>query len=132
MVEVVTVKKRSKKFAGFSTREERRDRTIRYGERARKLHLRRIHPDGVVDCVCEFSVWKFAKGKSLGCGCRRRGRGCSPKVTASLCHRGAGGYHPSVRLRIDGRRLARAWLADAQASRDAQAFRADDLLDVEL
>lgn len=94
-------------------REARRDRTIRYGERARRLHLRRAHPSGVVDYACEFSAWKFAKGKSLGCGCRRRGRGCSPKVVASLCHDGSGGYHSSVVERIEGKRLAARWLRAA-------------------
>lgn len=96
----------------LKAREDRRDRSIRYGERARKLHLRRVHPNGVVDCACERSVWKFAKGKSLGCKCRRRGKGCSPKVVASLCHRGGNGegYHLSVRERINGKRLTRKWL----------------------
>ncbi len=104
-------------------REERRDRTIRYGERARKIHLRIVHPDGVVDCVCERSAWKFAKGKSMGCGCRRVQRGLSPKIPGSLCHDGRGGYHPCVRERILGKRLTKAWLLEA---------RGGDLLDVEL
>ncbi len=104
-------------------REERRDRTIRYGERARKIHLSRVHPNGPVDCVCEFSAWKFAKGKAVGCGCRRRGRNCSPKVVASMCHGGDRGYHPCVVERIEGRRLAKAWLLE---------LRSGDPLDVEL
>ena len=104
-------------------REKRRDRTIRYGERARKEHLRVIHPDGVVDCVCDRSAWKFAKGKSLGCHCRRRGRNCSPKVVASMCHDGSSGYHPCVRERIDGNRDARAW---------TKAVRTIDPLDLDL
>jgi hypothetical protein len=105
----------SMKLKKLKAREERRDRTIRYGERARKLHLRRVHPNGVVDCVCEFSAWKFAKGKSLGCGCRRRGRGCSPKVVASMCHDGRGGYHPSTMRRIEGKRLVKKWLQATDA-----------------
>ena len=93
----------------MEAREKRRDRTIRYGERARKIHLRWVHPDGVVDCVCERSPWKFAKGKSMGCRCRRVQRSLSPKISGSLCHGGAG-YHPCVVVRIEGKRLTRAWL----------------------
>lgn len=96
----------------FKKREERRDRTIRYGESARKIHLRWNHPDGVVDCVCEFSAWKFAKGKSMGCPCRRVQRGLSPKIAGSLCH--GGGYHPCVVERIEGKRLAKAWLLEVR------------------
>lgn len=58
--------------------------------------------------------------RKYSCGCRRRGRGCSPKLTASMCHRGRGGYHPCVVERIRGRRLERAWM------------RAADLDDVEV
>lgn len=94
-------------------REDRRDRTIRYGEAARKTHLRVVHPDGVVDCVCERSAWRFAKRKSLGCGCRRVQRGLSPKIAGSLCH-GGGGYHPCVVERIAGKRLAHAWLLESR------------------
>jgi hypothetical protein len=104
-------------------REDRRDRTIRYGERARKIHLRVVHPNGVVDCVCERSAWKFAKGKSLGCGCRRIQRSLSPKVAGSLCHDGVRGYHPCVAERIDGKRLVKAWVLE---------LRAADPLDIEL
>lgn len=104
-------------------REDRRDRTIRYGESARKTHLRVVHPNGVVDCVCERSAWKFAKGKSLGCNCRRVQRGLSPKIAGSLCHGGGYDYHPCVVERIAGNRLAHAWLREA---------RGGDLDDVEL
>jgi hypothetical protein len=94
-------------------REKRRDRTIRYGERARRIHLSWVHPDGAVDCICELSVWFFAKGKSLGCRCRKHGRGCSPKLACSLCHGGGErGYHPGVVERIAGKRLARAWMVE--------------------
>lgn len=103
-------------------REERRDRTIRYGERARRVHLSRVHPTGPVDCVCEFSAWKFAKGKAVGCRCRRVQRRYSPKIAGSLCH-GGGGYHPCVVQRIAGKRLAKAWLHELLAG---------DPLDVEL
>ena len=104
-------------------REKRRDRTIRYGERARKEHLRVVHPRGPVDCICEFSPWKFAKGKSVGCGCRRVQRSLSPKIPGSLCHAGDGDYHPCVAERIRGKRLAKAWLLEV---------RNGDPLDVEL
>lgn len=103
-------------------REIRRDRTIRYGARARAEHLRVVHPDGrfdapaarAADCVCERSVWWFAKKKSLGCSCRkhvRPGFG-SPKLAGSLCHlnRSERGYHPTVVMRIEGKRLAAAWI----------------------
>lgn len=104
-------------------REKRRDRTIRYGERTRRVHLSRVHPTGPVDCICELSAWFFAKGKSVGCRCRRVQRGLSPKIAGSLCH-GGGGYHPCVIERIEGKRLARAW---AHAVRGGT-----DPLDVEL
>lgn len=60
--------------------------------------------------------------RKFTCGCRRRGRGCSPKLIASMCHLGQsdGGYHPSARERIAGKRVARAWI------------RAIDLEDVEV
>ena len=101
----VTVKKR----------EERRDRTIRYGERARKIHLEWVHPNGVVDCVCERSAWKFAKGKSMGCNCRRVGSRTGPKVVYGGCHDGIRGYHPCVIERIAGKRLTKAWLLEVRA-----------------
>ncbi len=91
-------------------REKRRDRTIRHGERARRVHLKRVHPSGVVDCVCERSVWFFAKRAGLGCNCRRTGRLTGPKIVYGGCHDSRGGYHPSVRERILGKRLERAWM----------------------
>ena len=101
-------------------REERRDRSYRYGERARDTHLRVVHGlssgfdeagGGALDCVCERSVWYFAKKKSLGCRCRKHARNASPKIAASLCHGGgARGLHPAVVERIDGKRLSAAWL----------------------
>ncbi len=103
-------------------REKRRDRTIRYGERTRREHLRVVHPTGPVDCICELSAWFFAKGKSVGCGCRRVQRGYGPKIVASMCH-GGSGYHPSVIERIEGKRLSQAWLRE---------LRGVEPLDVEL
>ena len=88
-------------------REVRRDRTIRAGERARREHLRVIHPSGPVDCVCEFSPWFFAKRGAVSCHCKRNRKG-NPKVACSICH--GFGYHPSVRERIAGNRASHAWL----------------------
>lgn len=96
-------------------REDRRDRTIRYGESARKVHLRWVHPDGVVDCACEQSAWFFAKGKSMGCRCRRTQKSLSPKIPGSLCHGAGYDYHPCVRERIAGKRLVKAWLREVRA-----------------
>ena len=98
-------------------REDRRDRTIRYGERTRREHMRVVHPDGTPDCICEQSVWWFARKKSVGCNCRRRWPG-RPKLALSLCH-GGGGYHPSVVERVAGRRLVHAWLRELRGVRDA-------------
>jgi len=101
------------------SRGDRRDRTIRYGGRARAVHLRAVHPDGVLDCVCERSVWWFAKKKSLGCNCRKHVRSGfgSPKLAGSLCHLGLSvrGYHPGIAERIAGHRLISGWLRDLRA-----------------
>lgn len=105
----------------MEAREKRRDRTIRYGARARAEHLRVVHPSGpeTADCVCERSVWFFAKKKSLGCSCRKHVRQSfgSPKLAGSLCHLGRSvhGYHPGVAERIAGRRLTRAWLFEVES-----------------
>ncbi len=104
-------------------RERRRDRSIRYGERARRVHLRFVHPKGPVDCICEQSAWFFAKGKSLGCPCRRVQRSLSPKIPGSLCHGFGGDYHPCVIQRIAGKRLTRTWLHE---------LRGGDPMDIEL
>lgn len=95
-------------------REVRRDRTIRKGTRRRRDHLKFKHPDGVVDCVCELSVWRFAKRKGLGCEkCRGRTFG-NPKVGNGLCTRADGKYRVAVEQRIAGKRLVQLWLAAAQ------------------
>ena len=39
--------------APLKPRERRRDRTWRYARRAQLAHLRQVHPDGAVDCICE-------------------------------------------------------------------------------
>jgi len=71
----------------------------------------------------EKREWWKTKQQSFNCRCRRRGRNVGPKVTASLCHFAAGGYHPSAVERIRGKRLARAWLHE---------LRGGDVDDVEL
>lgn len=99
-----------------SSRGPRRARTIAVGERRREVHLRQIHPDGVVDCACELSAWRFAKRGSVSCRCRRRSRREGPKVWSSLCHDNARGYHPSVAERIDGKRLAARWCVELRGA----------------
>lgn len=58
----------------------------------------------------------FKKWNAVSCRCRKHGRGCSPKVIASLCHLGCpyktvrtGGYHPAVRERMEGKQMCRDW-----------------------
>ena len=47
-------------------RADRLYRTWVKARKAQRVHLHTIHPDGVLDCVCERSVWYFAKRKSIG------------------------------------------------------------------
>jgi hypothetical protein len=47
----------------------------------------------------------MSRNRQGGCRCRKRGRGCSPKVATSLCHRVSGDYHPAVMERIKGKRI---------------------------
>jgi hypothetical protein len=98
--------------------KKREDRRDRYGEAARREHMRVVHPSGVVDCVCERSAWKFAKSKSVHCRCRRRrvGGSGSPKVAGGWCHGAGFGYHPTVIARIAGKRLTRGWLGAIRGS----------------
>lgn len=94
-------------------REVRRDRTYRKGARRRRDHLARIHPTGKIDCVCEQSVWWFAKRKGLGCDkCRGRMFG-NPKIACGMCKLGSGKWRPAVVERIAGRRIVQHWLAAA-------------------
>ena len=65
-------------------RERRLRMTLTVAARRRADHLRRIHPDGVVDCVCELSKTYFAKRTSGGCDCRKRRRG-NPRVASGMC-----------------------------------------------
>lgn len=94
-------------------REARRDRTYRKGAQRRRDHLARIHPTGQIDCVCEQSVWWFAKRKGLGCDkCRGRMRG-NPKIACGMCKRGDDKWRPAVVARIASKRLVRHWLGAA-------------------
>ena len=47
-------------------RAQRRYRTWVKALQAQRSHLSIVHRDGVPDCICERSVWYFAKRKSLG------------------------------------------------------------------
>jgi hypothetical protein len=64
-------------------RLQRRHRSWRYAPRAQRLHLRTGHPDGVVDCRCERSVWYFEKRKALGH--RHHCWMCHPKYRETSC-----------------------------------------------
>jgi len=94
-------------------REKRRDQTIRHGERALRENQRvMVRESGEPWHADKTWAW-FAKGKAVGCRCRRSAKG-RPKQRASMCGRG-GDYHPSVHERIAGQRLARAWLHEARS-----------------
>lgn len=97
-------------------RAERRALTIAYGSRARDEHLRWVHPTGVLDCVCERSVWRFAKRKSVGCNCRGRSRN-NPKYGAGVCC-GVGAMRQAVVQRIAGKRAMRAWVKEIRSGVD--------------
>jgi hypothetical protein len=47
-------------------RAERRHTTWTKARKAQQAHLSMVHWDGALDCVCERSVWYFAKRKSVG------------------------------------------------------------------
>jgi hypothetical protein len=81
-------------------REDRRARTYWYVVRTYREWLR-VVPKSTLPSGY------FVKGKSVGCRCRRHRPG-RPRVVQSICH-GGNGYHPSVRERIDGKRLCRDW-----------------------
>jgi hypothetical protein len=51
---------------GTRTRAARLHRTWVKALRARHEHLAIVHPDGMLDGVCERSVWYVAKRKALG------------------------------------------------------------------
>ena len=81
-------------------RGERRHRTLCYATRAHRVWLRAVPGSA-------RPLGEFRKGKSIGCRCKHHSAG-RPKVVQSMCH-GGNGYHPCVRERIDGKRLAQAW-----------------------
>lgn len=89
-------------------RGERRTRTERYGRRAQRLHLRWVHPTGEIDCLCERSVWRFAKSKAFFC--RRRNFKGRPKIAGLGCGPDYG-LRRRIVERIQGRRLAREWVS---------------------
>lgn len=86
-------------------RGARRQSTLRHARRAQAIHVHLAHPDGDVDCVCERSVWWFARRGVFGCGCRRRQQG-NPKYARGCC---AHGMRPAVVERIEGKRECRRW-----------------------
>jgi hypothetical protein len=93
-------------------REDRRNRTLRYATRARNVYA--LFTGRIGGLKFLRPVGFYAKQKSLGCGCKRRGRTGSPKLINSMCH-GGNGLHPSVVERIRGNRLAHGWLRALQA-----------------
>jgi hypothetical protein len=95
-------------------REQRRDRTWRKGATRRREHLRIVHPNGVVDCVCGRSVWRFAKRRALECDCRSRRHG-NPKLGWGPC---ADLVHQAVRERIAWRRERHQLLSTWRDDRD--------------
>ena len=97
-------------------RGTRRQRTARVTAAQRRIRLRTTWdtcPAWILVPPLRAEAGRFATRKALSCGCRRHGRGCSPKLAASLCHRSAGGYHPAVRARIDAKRQLQRDIADA-------------------
>lgn len=88
---------------------ERRDRTWRHGDRVRRIHLRQVHRNGEVDCICEQSTWFFAKRGVNRHNCRRRKSG-APKLGGGVCWKFD--MPPRIRERIDGRRLCRQWMRE--------------------
>ena len=88
-------------------REKRRDRTWRKARRAQLEHFWIVHPDGVADCPCEFSVWMFAKRKSASCSCRKKKFG-QPKRGVGICYMCNVGE--SIRARRSWRVEAFRWL----------------------
>ena len=109
-------------------RECRRDRTYRLGERRRKRHLALNHPNGVVDCVCDLSVWKFDKDTGRGCGCRGRKYG-QPKRGAGPCFHYGRDLRPAVVDRITAKRWCRRVRSELLADVDrTEIVRRDECL----
>lgn len=99
-------------------RGERRRRTLSYATRARRVWLRAMSSIGFE----AHPVGWFAKGKAIGCRCRRHPVG-NPKLAGGLCHGSSTCWHPTVVERIEGNRLTRAWLRE---------LRSGDPIDIEL
>ena len=89
-------------------RGERRCRTENKAARSRDTHLRTVHRDGKPDCVCELSRWYFAKRRSLGCRCSKKGRG-RPKYGRGPCYR-----YDGLRETVKERRRWRLLLASGE------------------
>jgi hypothetical protein len=53
-------------FSSTRLRAKRRSRTWVKARKAQETHLSTVHSAGIPDCICERSVWYFAKHKSLG------------------------------------------------------------------
>jgi hypothetical protein len=73
------------------TRALRRHHSWIYARRAQRTHLRQVHHDGTLDCICEQSVWYFEKRKSLGhahhcwmCHPKYCETGCRPRVKRDM------------------------------------------------
>ena len=90
-------------------REIRRDRDYRYGRKTQRIHLRWVHPDGVLDCACENSVWFFTKRKAIGCDCRKRKHG-QPKRSTGPCNSYGMMPRQSLVERRKGRKLCKDWM----------------------
>ena len=90
----------------MSSRADRRYHTARHGERQRQLRI-------AAGFDRTGSPHFYAKRHALGCNCIRRWSGYGPKVAAGYCHGAGHDYHPSTVQRIEGKRLARAWLRTA-------------------
>mgnify|MGYP001763922382 CR=1 FL=1 len=85
------------------TKCERRRRTE--AKSLRQLKIRVSHGWGT-----RLEAGYFKKWNAMSCRCRKHGRGCSPKLGASMCH--GWGLHPAVVERIEGKRLCRDWWQD--------------------
>ena len=97
--------------------------------RGRRRRLTRAYSERQLAAWLSFgykplALGRLAKGVGLGCRCHRSAPGC-PKVPASLCHGWLSDYHPSVRQRIDGKRLCRAWLIELRPNRSGHRRPAD-------
>lgn len=86
-------------------RSERRRRTTIQAERQLQLRI-------AFKWESHLNAGYFKKWRALACRCRKRGRSCSPKVVASMCHHGNNGYHPAVHQRHESKRVCVEAIAD--------------------